>query len=219
MSKAVAWVQALLPALGPFGVFLVAFLDASFLSLPQVNDVLVITAAATHPSSAWGVVAMATLGSVAGCSVMWALGRRGGEALLARRVGAHRTERMRAAFHRYGVWAVAVPAFSPPPMPFKALVVAAGVFHYPFRRFVLAVGISRGLRYTIWATLGAVYGPAALTAFRSIDAWAGAHRGWLLGGAAAVAAATVIVLGLRRRQRLSAGPAAQESATIEACGR
>ncbi|HET9314196.1 MAG TPA: VTT domain-containing protein [Vicinamibacteria bacterium] len=172
MARIALWIQqVLVPALGPLGVFLVAFLDSSFLSIPEVNDIIVITAAARHPETAWLYVLMATLGSVLGCVVLWGLGRRGGEAFLVKRFGAERVERTRAAFHRWDILALALPAVSPPPMPFKIFVLSAGVFGYPLRRFAVTLFLARGLRYTAWAVGGAIYGDEALAALRRSDQW------------------------------------------------
>ena len=67
MHKAVLWIQGvLIPAIGPPGLFLVAVLDSSYLSIPEVNDLLVVTSATAFPSRAWLYILMATLGSVAG---------------------------------------------------------------------------------------------------------------------------------------------------------
>lgn len=190
-----------MPALGPAGVFLVAFLDSSFLSIPEVNDIIVITAAARHPETAWIYVLMATLGSVAGCGVLWALGRRGGEAFLVKRFGAERVERTRAAFHRWDILALALPAVSPPPMPFKIFVLSAGVFGYPLRRFAVTLFLARGLRYTAWAVGGAIYGDEALAALRRSDQWFSRNLSLVL-----VVTACAVLLGLgiwivRRRRR------------------
>ena len=52
MHELMVWIQAVLvPKLGALGIFCVAFLDSSFLSLPEINDVLVVTAADREPSS------------------------------------------------------------------------------------------------------------------------------------------------------------------------
>lgn len=160
-----------MPALGPVGVFLVAFLDSSFLSIPEVNDIIVITAAARNSGTAWIYVLMATLGSLAGCAVLWGLGRRGGEAFLIKRFGASRVERTRAAFHRWDVLALALPALLPPPMPFKIFVLSAGVFGFKWRRFAVTLFVARGFRYTVWAIAGAVYGDEALAILRRTDQW------------------------------------------------
>ncbi|MBI3932382.1 MAG: DedA family protein [Acidobacteria bacterium] len=172
MHKVVLWVQQILvPALGPAGLFMAAFLDSSFLSLPEINDLLVVTWAAARPETAWVPVLMATLGSIAGCSVLWWLGGRGGEAFLVRRFGAAQVERTRAAFERWDLLALAVPAVLPPPMPFKVFVLSAGVFRVSYRRFVLTLLVARGLRYVVWGALGVVYGDEAMGLLRAVDAW------------------------------------------------
>ena len=184
----------LVPLLGSPGMFLVAFCDSSFLSLPEINDILIVTSAAADPSSAWLAVLMTTLGSVAGCTVLWELGRRGGEAFLVKRFGTERVDRVRAAFQRYDILALAIPAVLPPPMPFKIFVLSAGVFGFPYRRFFTTLMIARGLRYTFWAILGTIYGDEALALLKRIDGWFQAHAGLVFGTAAAVSLLAALAL-------------------------
>ena len=174
MHKAIVWIQGVLvPALGPFGLFLVAILDSSFLSIPEVNDLLVITSSSAYPGRAWLYILMSTLGSVVGSCMLYWIGRRGGEALLKKRFGPERVERTRRLFNRWGVLALAVPSTLPPPMPFKVFVLSSGVFEMPFRRFVLTLLIARGVRYTCWGLMGVVYGQEALDMLQRFDAWFG----------------------------------------------
>ena len=203
MVRFVSWIQdVVLPFLGPFGIFLAAFLDSSFLSLPEINDLLVVTAAAVHPEMAWLPVLLATLGSLVGCAVVFELGRRGGDAFLVRRFGAGRTARARDLFHRFGLLALAVPALLPPPMPFKIFVIAAGVFGYPWSRFALTLLLARGARYAAWAVVGAVYGDEAIGVLRSFDAWAAGRQTLLLSVTAGLILATLAYLWARRRANL-----------------
>ena len=172
MHELVLWMQrTLIPLLGPPGMFVVAFFDSSFLSIPEVNDIFVVTEASVRPGGAWMYVLATTLGSVAGCSALWWVGKRGGEPLLVRRFGAQRVEQTRRAFRRWDLLALAAPALLPPPMPFKIFVFSSGVFGVPFRRFVLTIALARGARYTTWAVLGAAYGPRALGYLKAFDAW------------------------------------------------
>jgi membrane protein YqaA with SNARE-associated domain len=206
VHRVVLWVQGVvIPALGPPGIFLAAFLDSSFLSLPEVNDFIVVTGSAARPADAWMLVVTCTLGSVAGSSVLWWLGRRGGQALLSRRVGAARAERTRSTFRRFGVLAIAVPAVLPPPTPFKIFVLAAGVFGFPYRRFALTLLAARGLRYSFWGTMGIVYGPRAEGWLKAVDAWV-AERAAPVAIVAALAILVVIAVAVaRRRPRPAAG--------------
>src|SRR5687768_8487001 len=145
MHRFVLWIQgSLVPLIGPPGVFLIAFLDSSLLSIPEINDFLVVSAAAAHGRGVWVYVLMATLGSVCGSAVLWSIGRKGGEPLLIRRFGNDRVQRTRAAFKRWDVLALAIPAMLPPPMPFKVFVLSAGVFGLPLRRLVLTLLVARG---------------------------------------------------------------------------
>jgi membrane protein YqaA with SNARE-associated domain len=203
MARLVGWIQeVVLPLLGSSGIFLAAFLDSSFLSLPEINDILVVTFAAAHPERAWIPVVLATLGSVAGCSAVFGLGRKGGDAFLHRRFGPERTAQARDLFHRYGLWALAVPAVMPPPVPFKVFVVAAGVFGYPWTRFALTILLARGARYVAWAVVGAAYGDHAVAVLRSFDAWAAGRQTLLLSLAAGLTLVTLAYLWVRRRGRL-----------------
>jgi membrane protein YqaA with SNARE-associated domain len=158
MNRIGAWALTL----GGPGLFVVAFLDSSFLSLPQINDLLVIWMVTKHPGRMLFYALMATLGSVAGCLVMHYLGRRGGEALLERRFRGGQLARARALFERYGFLAVIVPALLPPPAPFKVFVILAGVAGMPLLPFTLAVGIGRGVRYLAEGLLAVWFGERAL---------------------------------------------------------
>jgi membrane protein YqaA with SNARE-associated domain len=203
VHKVVVWIQTvLLPAVGAPGLFVVAFFDSSFLSLPEINDILVVTSSAAHPGQAWLFASMATLGSLAGCLVLYYIGRRGGEPLLVRKFGAERVQRSRDLFHRWDWVALAVPAVLPPPMPFKIFVLAAGVFGFPLRRFALTLVFARGLRYTFWGAIGVVYGERGLGMLKAVDAWFAA-RGPLLLGLAGVVAAVLLGAWLIRRRRAS----------------
>ena len=185
MHKVVLWVPTVLvPLLGAPGMFVVAFLDSSFLSFPEINDILLITSSHIHPGRAWLYVLTTTVGSVVGCLVMWELGRRGGEAFLAKKVGAGRVQRVELAVQRWGVLTLAIPAVLPPPMPFKIFVVAAGVVGFSGRKLALTLLIARGMRYAFWAAMGAYYGDEALAWLEKFDAWFAEN--W---------AATLIVMG------------------------
>lgn len=199
MSRLVEWVQVvLLPTLGPLGLFLVAFGDSSFLSIPEINDFLVISAALANPATVWMFVLMAALGSVAGCSLLWRLGRAGGESLLVRRFGPEQAARTQRAYRRWGILALAVPAILPPPMPFKVFVLASGVFGFPYPRFALTLLLARSARYAFWGGMGVVYGDEARQLLLAIDAWCAARIPLLLGLAAGLL--LVIVLVARRRR-------------------
>ncbi|MCY4028238.1 MAG: VTT domain-containing protein [Acidobacteria bacterium] len=162
MSRIASWLEAFAAALGGPGLFVVAFLDSSLLSLPEINDLLVIGLAVQDPDRLAFYATMATLGSLAGCLLLYGIGRRGGAALARRRFGGRRLQRALALFERWGVLAVAVPALLPPPAPFKMFVLLAGVAGVPRWRFVAAVVCGRSIRYFGAAVLAVRYGEDAV---------------------------------------------------------
>ena len=208
MHDIVVWIQTvLIPTLGPFGLFVVAFFDSSFLSVPEINDVLVVTSAAGNPATAWMYVLAATLGSLAGCSALWYIGRRGGEAFLVRRFGRDRVDQTRAHFKKWDILALAIPAMLPPPMPFKIFVLSAGVFGLPYRRFAATLIVARGLRYVFWGVMGAAYGDAALAALKEFDQWFGERASVIFSVLAAIVVGGVAFYYLRRKpERPPDGP-------------
>lgn len=202
MSRLVEWVHAvLLPTLGPVGLFLVALVDSSFLTIPEINDFLVISAALGNPRTVWVFVLMAALGSVAGCALLWRIGKTGGEALLVRRFGPEWAGRAQRAYSRWGLLALAVPAVLPPPMPFKVFVLAAGVFGFPFLRFALTLLLARSARYTFWGTMGIVYGEEARRILVTIDRWGSEHLPLVIGLVAGLVLAGLLVARRRRGRR------------------
>ena len=89
-------------------------------------------------------------------------------------------------FARHGALVLVVPAMLPPPTPFKAFVVLAGVAGVTPRRFLAAVAVGRGLRYTGEAWLARTYGPDAMD-------FAQANAARVLPGALAVVAVAITV--------------------------
>jgi membrane protein YqaA with SNARE-associated domain len=161
MGRIVGRIRALAMALGAPGLFLVAFLDSTFLPLPGATDLLLIIMTTRHPEFvAWYVLAAIT-GSMAGCLVMHAIGRKGGETLVRKRFTGDRIERAMASLRRHGVMAVLVTSLLPPPSPFKIFVLLAGVVGISVTRFATAIAIGRGIRYVALGYLALRYGSRA----------------------------------------------------------
>lgn len=139
-----------------------AICDSSFLSLPEVNDLLLMTFAINDPSSMVKFAALTTLGSVIGCSLLYAVGRKGGEAVLSRTFAPERLAKVQGWYRRHGILAVIIPSLLPPPTPFKIFVLSAGTFGISWPKFLTAVVIGRGIRYFSEGILAVMYGPAAI---------------------------------------------------------
>jgi membrane protein YqaA with SNARE-associated domain len=161
MSRLVDWLQGFALALGGPGLFLIAFFDSSFLSFPEVVDVLVIWLTTQHKERMVYYALLSTLGSVAGCYTLYIVARKGGEAFLRRRFHERHIERTMAIFQRYGLLGVLVPSLLPPPAPFKLFVFAAGVAKVRTFDFLLAVTIGRSVRYFGEGALALWYGDEA----------------------------------------------------------
>src|SRR5262245_32955794 len=153
--------EALALGLGAPGLFLIAFLDSSFLSLPEIADFMVVLMVTHHKTRMIVYALSATLGSIAGCLVIYFIGKKGGDALVAKRFTTGAVERAKAALQRHGVMAVLVPSLLPPPAPFKIFVLLAGVAGINVRHFVLAIALGRGVRYLALGFLAVRYGERA----------------------------------------------------------
>lgn len=147
-----------------------------------------------------------TLGSIAGCFVLYLVARKGGEAFLRRRFAGRHIDRALGLFQKYGVLAVAVPSILPPPVPFKLFVFAAGVAGVRPLEFLVAVAFGRGVRYFGAAFLAVWYGEQAI-AFLKANA-----RTAALGLATAVLIAGLVWIWYRNRATAKRGSQGRESA-------
>jgi membrane protein YqaA with SNARE-associated domain len=166
MGRFADWIQSFALALGGPGLFIVGFLDSSFLSLPEINDLLLIWMVTQHKSRMLYYAASSTLGSVAGCLVLYYVGRKS-EEWVARRFSAARMERAMKTFQRYGVMAVLIPSLLPPPAPFKVFVLLSGIAGISVTRFAAAIAIGRGIRYFVEGLLALWYGDRAIEFIRA----------------------------------------------------
>jgi len=186
MKRLVTWVQGVAVALGGPGLFLIGFLDSSFLSFPMINDLLVISMVTARKSLLLYYVLMATAGSVAGCVALYFVAKKGGEAFLVKRFKANHVEGAKNLLQKYGLLVVVVPALLPPPAPFKIFVLLAGVAGLPLWQFAGGIFIARFIRYGGEGLLAVYYGEAAGTYLQTHAKEAGlwlAALALVLGGA------------------------------------
>jgi membrane protein YqaA with SNARE-associated domain len=159
-----AWKQKIVAfagALGAPGLFLISFLDSSFLTFPVINDLLLIDLSMRRPARMPLYASMAALGSLLGCVVLFLLARKVEEAAFHKRVGA-RGAAIRHWVERNGFGGMLVAAMLPPPTPFKFFVLAAGVFDVPLVSFASAIALARVIRYFGVGYLAVRYGANAL---------------------------------------------------------
>lgn len=180
--------------LGGVGMFVIALLDSSFLSFPQVNDLLIILLSTKYPARMPYYAGMTTLGSLIGCFMLYAVARRGGESFLRKRMKGRYVDRAVTLYQKYGLMAVIVPALLPPPVPFKLFVLLAGAAAVSPVRFGIAVLIGRGMRYFGQGYLAVRYGERAADFMKQYGARVG------IGLAVTAVVAALIVLKVRQQK-------------------
>jgi len=150
---------------GP-GLVVLGIADNSIVPLTGSMDVLCIWLTARHREP-WPYYAfMATLGAVVGGYITYALAQRGGEEAMHRKLSPKRAKQISQKFERWGFFSVAVPGLLPPPFPFVPFLIAAGALQYSRKKFLGALTVGRGTRYSIEAFLGFHYGRHILRFFR-----------------------------------------------------
>ncbi|HYR83011.1 MAG TPA: VTT domain-containing protein [Terriglobia bacterium] len=190
------WLKEVLLPYGGFGLMGLAVCDSSFVSLPEVNDILLMTFSISNPAGMVTYATLTTLGSLIGCSLLYGVGRKGGEAFLRRtpRMTEDKLVRMQNWYRRHGVLAVIIPSLLPPPTPFKIFVLSAGAFGISWPKFIAAVVVGRGIRYFSEGILAVIYGPAAIE-------FVGKNYGMIgLGLAILIVASAVVYFFIARRR-------------------
>jgi membrane protein YqaA with SNARE-associated domain len=193
MDSLLAAIENWAGELGGVGLFVIALLDSSFLSFPQVNDILIIVLSTRNPALMPYYAGMSLLGSVIGCLMLYTVVRRGGEMFLRKRLKGRYLDRALGLYQKYGLLAVAVPALLPPPVPLKVFILLAGTAKVSPLRFGLAIALGRGIRYFGQGYLAVLYGARAADFMKQYGAQIG------IGLAAAAVTGGIIVVRLRRR--------------------
>ncbi|MGA8491464.1 MAG: VTT domain-containing protein [Terriglobales bacterium] len=150
------WVR--LRRLGGVGLVLLGIADNSVVPLTGSMDVLTIWLAARHREP-WPYYAlMATLGAVLGGYITYALAQKGGKEAMEHKLSKKTATKVHRRLERWGFGAIAIPAILPPPFPFVPFLIAAGALQYSRKKFLAALTVGRGVRYSIAAYLGFLYG-------------------------------------------------------------
>ena len=147
-------------------MIIIGALDSSLLSLPEINDYLVVGRCYKYPTAAFYFPLFAATGSVLGCFLLYSIVRRGGQAVLRKRFKLEHIQRVEKAYERFGFLAIGIPAVLPPPLPFKIFVATAGALEYPRWKFLLTVMIARSVRYYVEGILAVYYGRRVLLFIR-----------------------------------------------------
>ena len=141
---------------------IIGALDSSLLSLPEINDYLVVGRCIKDHTAVFYFPLFAAAGSVLGCNLLYSIVRRGGQAVLRKRFPLASIKKVERAYERFGFLAIGIPAILPPPLPFKIFVATAGALEYPRWKFLLTVMIARSFRYYVEGILAVFYGRRVL---------------------------------------------------------
>jgi membrane protein YqaA with SNARE-associated domain len=145
-------------SLGGPGLILLGVADNSLIPLPGSTDVATIVLAAHHRQAWFYYSLMATAGAVLGGYLTYRMARKGGKETLEKKLSPRKAKRVYMIFERWGFASVAIPAILPPPFPIVPILLAAGAMQYPTKKFLAALTVGRGIRYSILGYLGTHYG-------------------------------------------------------------
>ena len=196
-SKTLNRLSEVLITFGPFGLFVVALLDSSFVPLPSSADALMLLLTTAQPRWMLLYALVATLGSATGCLILYYASRRAGQRAL-KRFSESKQRRVKAWIDRYDVISVLVASVLPPPFPFKLFVVSAGVFRFSVTRFLIAIIVGRGFRFLLEGYFAIRYGAQAKAALAQYYPWIGL-------GLAVLIIVGVLARALMKRRSVVAG--------------
>lgn len=194
LAKYTAFLWGLVAPLGVWAVFVIAFVDAAFMGIPM--DPLMAGFVYKFPEQFWMFPLLASVGSTLGCTILYGIGLKGGQLLLAKRVSKARFTSLHNSFERHPIWALMLPAMMPPPTPFKLFVLAAGVFRMKMAEFLLAIFAGRMVRFSLLAALTMLFGEEIVHVFARLFR---EHPGPALGAIALIILGATLFYRLRRR--------------------
>ena len=161
ISRYTVFVWGLLKPLGIWGAFGIAAVDAAFLGLPL--DPVVASYVYNDRARIHLYAVIASAGSAIGSLLIYAIGYKGAELLLRKRISEQRFDRIRHSFEKREFWALMVPSMLPPPAPFKLFVLSAGVFEMHFTHLLLAIFCGRMVRFLVLSVVTLFFGPHMVT--------------------------------------------------------
>ena len=135
----------------PQALFWVSFAESSFFPIPP--DVMLIPMVLARRARAWAYAALATVGSVRGGILGYAIGY-----FLLETVGRWvidlyglqaQFEAYRAAYNEWGLWIILIKGMTP--IPYKLVTIVSGLLGYNFPLFVALSVLTRGVRFFLVA--------------------------------------------------------------------
>ena len=142
----------------PWALGAVAFAESSFFPVPP--DAMLVPMAVSRPDRVWLYATIATVASVLGGLVGYAIG-----ALLFDSVGqwlfnlyglADKAQTFQASYATYGHWVILLKGLTP--IPYKLVTITSGFAHYSLFWFTVLSLVTRGARFFLLAWLLGRYG-------------------------------------------------------------
>lgn len=158
IQSIIDWTWNVFGRFGAFGMFIVAFTEASFSPVPC--EVLLIPLCLADPSNWLLYATFCVLGSVTGAVAGYYIGVLGKKTILERFFSKEKIHKVHKMYDKHGSLAVFIGSFTP--IPYKIFTVSAGVFYINFKKFVAMVTLGRGLRFYAMAYLLYLYGEVML---------------------------------------------------------
>jgi membrane protein YqaA with SNARE-associated domain len=153
--------------LGGLGLIPLGIVDNSVIPIAGSMDVVTVLLCA-QGKQWWPYYAfMATIGSLIGGYITYRLTGTESKSHLGKFFSRSKAKGFKNLFEKWGFSAIVVPAMLPPPFPIVPFLIAAGATQYPRGKFVGALAIGRGIRYTILGILGYLYGRWILGVIRT----------------------------------------------------
>lgn len=141
-----------------YWLFAIAFIESSFFPIPP--DVMLIPMILAAPKKAWSIAGVATMGSVIGAYLGYAIGfyffQLIAEPLLNFYGYLEKFNSFKDLYNQYGAWIVFGAGITP--FPYKIITIASGVVHMNLIVFTIASIIARGMRFYLVAWLLKKYG-------------------------------------------------------------
>lgn len=135
--------------LAPYFLAGMSFIESIFWPIPV--DVMLAPMALKNKQRAWFFAGLATVFSVLGAAVGYALGYWAFDVIVAPVIETfnygHKFEVVKEWFNNWGIWIVFIAGFSP--MPYKVITISAGVLSMSFFPFMIISLISRGMRFSM----------------------------------------------------------------------
>jgi membrane protein YqaA with SNARE-associated domain len=159
LRRLYAWILALSdrPA-APYALGAVAFAESSFFPLPP--DAMMVPMAVSRPDRVWFFAAIATVSSVLGGFVGYAIGALLFDSLgqmLIKLYGLQNSaESFQHSYAQYGHWVILLKGLTP--IPYKLVTITSGFAHYSLLWFMILSVITRGARFFLLAALLNRYG-------------------------------------------------------------